>query len=374
MSLFLTFGHTVSTTQTTLMEDIVHPQRTHFIPESYQGTKHGYKYAPHNLANMVLAPATLEWLKQNPALGKTAFILASGNSHFAGINPRDNQTHTQLHYIYKFLPFSLTQVMAGRLANQICEPDYIATDATACASSLKALMDCIMLEAFGYTRFIILTVEDAVSNSVLEFFGDSGANLTLSEEIEKNTLPSAFDRKNGGFYVGQGAAFAVLQSEGEVNFYNLKPKARLVSAYHAAEKHNNAIGQREDGQGYIKAIEGAILYGDVHADDISIVKTHGTGTESNNESEAMALYKTLNNFIATSFKPKIGHTMGASGLLETLLLLDNLVYGVVPAIPNRTEKDDVFLSQDCEVPDGLIMSLAAGMGNVYTAAIFDPVR
>jgi 3-oxoacyl-(acyl-carrier-protein) synthase len=374
MSLFLTFGHTVSTAQTTLMEDLVHPQRVHFIPESYQGTKHGYKYAPHNLANMVLAPATLEWLKQNPALGKTAFILASGNSHFAGINPRDNQTHTQLHYIYKFLPFSLTQVMAGRLANQICEPDYIATDATACASSLKTLMDCIMLEAFGYTRFIILTVEDAVSNSVLEFFGDSGANLTLNEEIEKNTLPSAFDRKNGGFYVGQGAAFAVLQSEGEMNYYNLKPKARLVSAYHTAEKHNNAIGQREDGQGYIKAIEGALLYGDVHKENISIVKTHGTGTESNNESETMALFKTIPNFIATSFKPKIGHTMGASGLLETLLLLDNLVYGVVPAIPNRTEKDDIFLSEDCKTPDGLILSLAAGMGNVYTAAIFDPVR
>lgn len=374
MSLFLTFGHTASTTQTTLMEDIVHPQRVHFIPESYQGTKHGYKYAPHNLANMVLAPATLEWLRENPALGKTAFILASGNSHFAGINPRDNQTHTQLHYIYKFLPFSLTQVMAGRLANQICEPDYIATDATACASSLKTLMDCIMLEAFGFTRFIILSVEDAVSNSVLEFFGDSGASLTLDEEAEKNSRPSAFDRKNRGFYVGQGAVFTVLQSEGEVNYYNLKPKARLVSAYHAAEKHNNAIGQREDGQGYINAIDGAILYGDVHRENISIVKTHGTGTESNNEAEAMALFKTIPNFIATSFKPKIGHTMGASGLLETLLLLDNLVYGVVPAIPNRTEKDDIFLSEDCETPNGLILSLAAGMGNVYTAAIFDPVR
>jgi hypothetical protein len=66
--------------------------------------------------------------------------------------------------------------------------------------------------------------------------------------------------------------------------------------------------------------------------------------------------------------------MGASGLLETILLLDNLAYGVVPGIPNRTEEDNVFLSQDCEAPDGLVLSLAAGMGNVYTAAIFEPVR
>ena len=175
MSLFLTYGHTVSNPQTTLMEDILHPQRVHFIPESYQGAKQGFKYPPHNLANMVMAPATLEWLRENPALGKTAFILAAGNAHFAGINPRKNQTNTQLHYEYKFLPFTLTQVMAGRLANMICQPDYIATDSTACASSLKVMMDCLMLEAFGFTRFIILSVEDAVSNSVLQFFGDSGA-------------------------------------------------------------------------------------------------------------------------------------------------------------------------------------------------------
>jgi 3-oxoacyl-(acyl-carrier-protein) synthase len=374
MSLFLTYGHTVSNPQTTLMEDILHPQRVHFIPESYQGAKQGFKYPPHNLANMVMAPATLEWLRENPALGKTAFILAAGNAHFAGINPRKNQTHTQLHYEYKFLPFTLTQVMAGRLANMICQPDYIATDSTACASSLKVMMDCLMLEAFGFTRFIILSVEDAVSNSVLQFFGDSGACLTLAEETTKDIVPSAFDSRNGGFYVGQGAVFAVLQTEGEVNHYGLTPKARLVGAYHAAEKWNNAIGQAPDGKGYVDAIEGAMRYGEVFPTDIKIVKTHGTGTESNNVSEKLALMDTLSDFVATSFKPKIGHTMGASGLLETLLLLDNLVYGVVPAIPNRTEKDDIFLSEDCETPDGLILSLAAGMGNVYSAAIFDPVR
>jgi hypothetical protein len=55
-------------------------------------------------------------------------------------------------------------------------------------------------------------------------------------------------------------------------------------------------------------------------------------------------------------------------------LLDNVACGVVPGIANRTETDHVFLSQDCEAPDGLILSVAAGMGNVYSAAIFEPVR
>ena len=77
-------------------------------------------------------------------------------------------------------------------------------------------------------------------------------------------------------------------------------------------------------------------------------------------------------FVATSFKQIIGHTMGASGLLETCLLLDSLKSGVVPAIPNRTENDTVFLSEPLIIKrKPKILSQAAGMGNIYAAAIFD---
>ena len=62
--------------------------------------------------------------------------------------------------------------------------------------------------------------------------------------------------------------------------------------------------------------------------------------------------------------------MGASGLLETGLLLNDLKSGYVPKILNRTQDDPVFLSSDAPVPDGLILSLAAGMGNIYSAALF----
>ena len=75
--------------------------------------------------------------------------------------------------------------------------------------------------------------------------------------------------------------------------------------------------------------------------------------------------------MATSYKQKIGHTLGASGLLETCLLLDDMRSGIVPKIENRTDKDDVFLSEDAKVPSGYILSLAAGMGNIYSAAILE---
>jgi hypothetical protein len=51
-------------------------------------------------------------------------------------------------------------------------------------------------------------------------------------------------------------------------------------------------------------------------------------------------------------------------------LLNDLECGIVPKILNRTTEDDVFLSYDAPAPQGPFLSLAAGMGNIYSAAIF----
>jgi 3-oxoacyl-(acyl-carrier-protein) synthase len=79
-----------------------------------------------------------------------------------------------------------------------------------------------------------------------------------------------------------------------------------------------------------------------------------------------------NSFVATSYKQRIGHTVAASGLLETCLILDDMRNGFVPAIANRTENDDLFLSHEVAAPNGLLMSMAAGMGNIYAAAVLNP--
>jgi len=365
--IYLTHYRTASTTDVELFDDIIYPQKVNWFPDTYKRAKSGLVYVPHKLAEKVLDPELLTYLRENP-VGKTAFILAAGNAHFAGIGQRPYDS--RLTYTYKFLPFTLTQVYAGRIAQSCGDIDMVTTDSSACASSLKVMMDVQnLIQFYNFDRVIVLTVEDGVSNAVLEFFGDSKAVLTEKQEQE-GIKPSAFDSVNGGFRVGQGAALAVFESRDAVTKQQIKPHARLVGAYNASERSTNAIGQCEDGEGFIRAIEGVLHYSQTAADEIKIVKTHGTGTASNNKAEKNALTQTLQGFIATSYKQKIGHTMGSSGLLETLLLLGDIKAGFVPAIENRTENDSVFLSESTSPPDGLILSLAAGMGNIYSAAIF----
>ena len=359
----LTHYRTASTESLSLIDDVEYPQRVHWFPETFKNVQTGLSYAPHKLADKVLDPELLKHLRDNP-VRRSAFIFASGNSHLAGIGPLPRKK-SQLSYTFKMLPLSLTQVYAGRVAQACGATDHIVTDATACASGLKVMMDVkALIEFYNFDRVCVLAVEDAVCNLTLGFFGELKVNL-LAQHDDEGRLPSAFDSKNTGFHIGQGAAFCVFE-KGAVNAH-----AYLEGAYTAAEQCTNQVGQREDGLGFAKAIDGALESAMMDTSQIRIVKTHGTGTVMNNTAERAALESVFGDeFVATSFKPSIGHTMGASGLLETCLLVDSLKTGIVPAIKNRTEEDRVFLSEDTKVDDRTFLSLAGGMGNVYSAAIF----
>jgi 3-oxoacyl-(acyl-carrier-protein) synthase len=349
---------------TELLDDVPAPQKVHWFPDTYARAKTGMFYPPHRLADKVLDPTLMQWLRENPS-EKTAFILAAGNAHFAGIpaTPRESR----LTYQYKMLPLTLTQVYAGRIAQACGATDHIVTDSSACASSLKVMMDVqTLIRFYGFTRVVVLAVEDAVSNLVLEFFGEAKASLTAKREADEGIVPSAFDSVNGSFHVGQGAVFAVF----EADHTDTKAKARLMGAYTASEPCNNPLGQLDSGLGFVRAAQGAMDMACVFPWQVRVVKTHGTGTASNNVAERAALEHLLpDGFIATSYKPVIGHTMGASGLLEVCLLTESMHAGVIPAIPNRTEVDTVFLSDPQPRPKGLMLALAAGMGNVYSAAV-----
>ncbi len=365
--IYMTQCRTACTTDTTLIDDIPYPQHAHILPNTFRRAKSGLKYPPHVLIESLIDDELRSYVADNPVKGKTGFIFAAGNQGWMGNNGRyDKNPDAQLHYKVKVPFIVLTNIYAGRIASMFGVHDHVSTDASACASSLHVLMNMqTLMDNYGFDRVIVFSGEDSVNNLVLEFFGEAGASLQYKDEGERQ--PSAFDDKNQGFHIGQGAVVAIFEKE---HAGMADPLAKFVGAYSSAEDSTNPLGQREDGSGFSKAIEGALFVAKAHQNDVRLVKTHGTGTPVNNAAEKSALLRSLNEFVATSYKPRIGHTMGASGLLETGLLLRDLESGLVPKILNRTQDDSVFLSSDAPIPEGLMLSLAAGMGNIYSAALF----
>lgn len=371
MRTYLTKYQTLSTPDTKVLSDLVYPQRVHWMPELFDRVRTGMSYVPHEMANRVVTKNIVDYVRDNPVDGKTGFLLAAGSQGWAGGKAKNQDRPSELDYTYKLGILTMTNIFAGRIASMFEAYDYVTTDASACASGIKCMMDAKnLIDNLGFDRVIILALEDQTSKLTLEFFGQSNANILIKDE-EKGAIPSAFDSKNGGFIIGQGAALAVFESERAVNKNKSYINAELLSAWISAEQNSNPIGQRADGQGYQRAIRGALDAAKVTPSAIKLVKTHGTGTPTNNAAEKNALEATLDKFIATSYKQHIGHTVAASGLLETCLLLDDIKKGTIPAIKNRTEDDKIFLSESAPTPDGLMLSLAAGMGNIYAAAIFD---
>jgi len=365
--IYLTHHRNAGTTHTDVIDDHPFRQRVHWFPETFENAKSGLVYSAHVLANKVIDPKLIDYVRENPTSGKTGFILAAGSQGWAGIRGRhDNRDEGRLHYKLKLPMVTMTNIYGGRVASMFGPVDYVSTDASACASSIKVLMEVHnLMTNFGFTRMIVLGVEDAVNNSTLEFFGQAKASLLYKNEA--TIKPSAFDSVNAGFNLGQGAALAIFETEPAV-----APAAKLLGTYTAAEDFTNPLGQRPDGQGYQKAIEGALYMAKIPASDVKIIKTHGTGTPTNNTAEKAAILAQFPDFVATSYKQRVGHTLAASGLMETSMLLNNLKIGVIPGIVNRTEPDDVFLSYDAPAREGVIAVLAAGMGNVFSAALFDP--
>ncbi len=364
--IYMTKCNTFCTTEIVDIDDITFPQKANVDLKLYKRAKSGLFYPPHKAFDRIITQDLIDYVNNNPVEGKTAFLFAAGSQGWGPNSGKyDQNPDALLHHKCKIPFITLTNIYAGRIASVFHVKDHVSTDASACASSLKIMMDMQHLfHLYGFDRAIVMAGEDSTNVQTLEFFGEANGHIPL----ESDRVPSAFDSENYGFHVGQGCAIAVFEKEHK-NMAD--PLCKFLGAYAAAEDNTNPLGQREDGDGYYKAIQGALGVAKVDPKKVNLVKTHGTGTQMNNKSERAALERSLSDFIATSYKPSIGHTLSASGLMETGLLLNDMKRGIVPKILNRTERDDVFLSHDAPVPDkGPFMSLAAGMGNTYAAAVF----
>lgn len=374
--IWLSYSALRVTEQRTALRDIAYPSAVHYFPETYKQLMLGLASPPNRLAQALLQEAQVLGLHEDGLdPQRQALILAAGNTVFAGANYRKQQRGGPLDHAYQFQVTHSTQMLAGKLAQGMGCTGHISCDASACASSMKALMDAVhLIRCHGFERVVIVAVEDQVSHGLLEFFGSLGLCLSL-EALESGALPSAFDSVNQGFLIGQGAALVVLDSSKAMQQHGRAGHARLLAAVTGGEACNSVVAQDIEGLGFEHVMRWVLQAGQCRAGDIDLVKTHGTGTSLNNQAERSALLRVLGpDFIATAYKPHIGHTFGASGLIESVLAINDARLGFARGIANRSEVDQRFLSADLNIKLGKILALAAGMGNVYGAALWEVVH
>ena len=152
-----------------------------------------------------------------------------------------------------------------------------------------------------------------------------------------------FDKKRDGFIMGEGAGCLLLEKESDAIIRG----ANIIGYINTVSHHTDgALGSPtapdENCTGSLasmmKASEGI-------AEDIAFVNAHGTSTPIGDDLEYHAIQQVLPSVPVVSFKSKIGHSLAASGINETIYTLMCLSNGVIPQNFNVDDCDHEFVTK-----------------------------
>ena len=147
-------------------------------------------------------------------------------------------------------------------------------------------------------------------------------------------LSAPFDQRREGFCMGEGAATLILQSPAKAKAYGSTVYARLYPVGMASDAHD-ATSPHQDGRGAILAIQKAVReVGTIHA-----INAHATSTPIGDAVEYKVLSELFPYIPIYAPKSKIGHTLAASGILETIYAIKAMQHGVIPHIHNLQNCD-----------------------------------
>lgn len=187
----------------------------------------------------------------------------------------------------------------------------------------------------------------------------------------------AFDRSHSGTVLGEGAAFIVLESKAHAQARGAQPYGFIVGAG-AANDAVNAVAPDPSGQNVINTVERALLSAGLHHDDIALINAHGTGTQINDNVESIA-YSSL--FACNAHPPvlfatkgALGHTLGATGAIEAIVVLLALNHHCAPPVYALQQPLDVLklpipIHTPMVVGKGYGISVTLGFGGFDTCLV-----
>jgi len=184
----------------------------------------------------------------------------------------------------------------------------ILTISNACISGTLAIITAQrLIEAENYKNAVIIGA-DILSEFTLSGFQ---AFKAVSEGPCK-----PFDKNRTGMTPGEGAASIILTSE-----ESLSDNSGIIIAGGASSNDANHIsGPSRTGEELAFSIKAALKESHLSSEDIDFISGHGTATPYNDETESKALELSgLQNVPVSGTKAYIGHTFGATGIIETII-------------------------------------------------------
>lgn len=207
---------------------------------------------------------------------------------------------------------------AQRVVDRFSPGSRVTVISNACISGLSAMIVARREILAGHISHAVVIGADMLSRFVTEGF--------LSFRSVSGSPCRPYDASRDGLTLGEACAAVFLTSD-----RSLAPSPALLFAGGAiTDDANHISGPSRTGDGLAYAMEEALHESGLCADRISFVNMHGTATVYNDEMESKAVHLAgLENCPVNSLKGYFGHTLGASGVLESILSAEQIRRGTV---------------------------------------------
>lgn len=191
----------------------------------------------------------------------------------------------------------------------------------ACISGVSAIILATRLIDADKTDNVIVCGVDEQSPFIISGFE------SLKALSESECRP--FDIERLGLNLGEAAATLVLSKHPQKGCWQIIGGAIRNDGFHISSPSPKGEGAY---QSLCKTIEGTSF------DDIAVVNAHGTATMYNDQMESKAISRAgLSEVPANALKGYFGHTMGAAGVLETILTMHSVEDGIIFGTRNFEE-------------------------------------
>ncbi len=214
-----------------------------------------------------------------------------------------------------------TSSVAEFLARLLRCSGLLLTVTTACSSGAVAIKLAYELLSSGKATRVLAGGADALCR--LTYYGFN--SLQLIDPSGARPL----DLERNGMTVGEGAAMLLLEageSRPDNAIAEILGGGLSCDAYHPTAPH-------PEGKGALVAMKKALEGAGLVPADIEYINLHGTGTKDNDLAEAKAIHSVFGNHLPplSSVKGATGHSLAASGAIESVICAAAIREGLIPA-------------------------------------------
>ncbi len=347
-----------------------------FDPSEWLGVKEIRRHDRYNQMGVAAADmALVDAGKPNFDPTRVAVLMGTGVGGLGSLEAQVIVEHER--GPSRVTPFLVPLMMANSNAASIsirfgylgpCE-----TTSTACAASNHAIANAAKLIASGRVDAALCGGAEAAITPT------ATAGFTTMTALSKSDMSRPFDRDRDGFVMGEGAGVLLLEdydhavARGAHIYTMIEGVASTADAYHIT-------APRPGGTGAARTMEMAIYDAGLTVADITHINAHGTSTQLNDASEAMAIRKVFGDYNppVTSMKGSLGHALGSAGALEAVGIAMTYEHGLIPPTANTVNLDpeidlDVVLKDPRPFdPNGYIISNSFGFGGHNCCIVFGP--